>query len=64
MGYCTLYEINTLEILRIRSRERIGNAVTQLQNGKGILLIDDKNRENEGDLVLHKAKPCNNITRF
>lgn len=31
---------------------RIENAILALQLGKGILLIDDENRENEGDLIF------------
>jgi 3,4-dihydroxy 2-butanone 4-phosphate synthase len=34
------------------SKERVENAIRELRIGKGILLIDDKNRENEGDLVF------------
>ncbi|WP_035676089.1 3,4-dihydroxy-2-butanone-4-phosphate synthase [Flavobacterium frigidarium] len=33
------------------SEERVNKALSQLQQGKGVLLIDDKNRENEGDLI-------------
>lgn len=32
-------------------KERIGNAISKLQDGKGILLVDDENRENEGDII-------------
>lgn len=32
--------------------ERVENAIKALQAGKGILLVDDENRENEGDLIF------------
>lgn len=32
--------------------DRVENAITALQNGQGILLIDNENRENEGDLIF------------
>ncbi|WP_281228167.1 3,4-dihydroxy-2-butanone-4-phosphate synthase [Flavobacterium aquiphilum] len=41
-----------LEKFGITSQDRIEKALEQLQNGKGILLIDNKNRENEGDLIF------------
>ena len=34
------------------SIERVENALKHLRNGKGILLTDDKDRENEGDLIF------------
>lgn len=40
------------------ANERIANAIKDLQNGKGILLIDDENRENEGDIIF----PASTIT--
>ncbi|WP_333661324.1 3,4-dihydroxy-2-butanone-4-phosphate synthase [Chishuiella changwenlii] len=40
------------------ANERIANAITSLQNGKGILLVDDENRENEGDIIF----PASTIT--
>lgn len=45
-------QINPLEKFGINSQERVLNAIKQLQNGKGILLTDDENRENEGDLIF------------
>ncbi|WP_264529954.1 3,4-dihydroxy-2-butanone-4-phosphate synthase [Flavobacterium sp. N502540] len=48
--------INTLsyplEKFGLTSVERVENALRQLRNGKGILLTDDENRENEGDLIF------------
>lgn len=32
--------------------ERVEAAITALQNGQGILLVDDEDRENEGDLIF------------
>lgn len=40
------------------ANERITLAIKELQNGKGILLIDDENRENEGDIIF----PASTIT--
>lgn len=34
------------------SRQRVERAITSLQQGKGVLLVDDENRENEGDLIF------------
>ncbi|MCT4615477.1 MAG: 3,4-dihydroxy-2-butanone-4-phosphate synthase [Marinifilaceae bacterium] len=34
------------------SIERVENAVLKLQQGFGILLVDDENRENEGDIIF------------
>ena len=36
--------------------ERVNNACAALSQGKGIVLIDDENRENEGDLIFSAAK--------
>lgn len=32
--------------------KRVDSAIIALQSGKGILLVDDENRENEGDLIF------------
>lgn len=37
-------------------KERVNKAITHLQAGKGILLVDDENRENEGDLIFSAEK--------
>jgi 3,4-dihydroxy 2-butanone 4-phosphate synthase len=47
-----LTELNALTIFGIDSQERIENALKHLQNGNGVILMDDKNRENEGDLIF------------
>ncbi|MFP7656250.1 3,4-dihydroxy-2-butanone-4-phosphate synthase [Chryseobacterium proteolyticum] len=41
-----------LEKFGVSSRERVENALLKLQQGKGILLVDDENRENEGDIIF------------
>lgn len=41
-----------LEIVVSTSQERLENALKHLKNGKGVILTDDKNRENEGDLIF------------
>lgn len=38
------------------SIERVETAIKALQRGKGILLVDDENRENEGDLIFSAEK--------
>lgn len=35
---------------------RVENAIQQLQAGKGILLVDDEDRENEGDIIYSAEK--------
>ncbi len=45
-------EISPLVQFGVTSQERVENALEQLKNRKGILLIDDENRENEGDLIF------------
>ncbi|WP_343615982.1 3,4-dihydroxy-2-butanone-4-phosphate synthase [Flavobacterium sp.] len=45
-------ELNPLVQFGITSKERVENALEQLKNGKGIILTDDENRENEGDLIF------------
>lgn len=43
---------NPLENLSYTSIDRVNKALKHLQNGKGIILLDDKDRENEGDLIF------------
>jgi 3,4-dihydroxy 2-butanone 4-phosphate synthase len=38
--------------------ERVNKAVERLRQGRGVLLVDDENRENEGDLIF----PAETIT--
>lgn len=35
------------------AKERVENAIAQLQLNRGVILIDDENRENEGDLIFN-----------
>ncbi|SUJ01008.1 3,4-dihydroxy-2-butanone 4-phosphate synthase [Sphingobacterium spiritivorum] len=44
-------EQRTLTYFGNTSQERVERALTDLQNAKGVLLIDDEDRENEGDLI-------------
>ena len=50
--------MNTNELIEKfgNSHKRIENAMIALQRGKGVLLIDDENRENEGDLIFSAEK--------
>lgn len=34
------------------SKERVNNALDALRNGRGILVLDSENRENEGDMIF------------
>lgn len=45
-------ELSPLVQFGMTSKERVENALQHLKTGKGILLTDDENRENEGDLVF------------
>ncbi|OXA90398.1 3,4-dihydroxy-2-butanone-4-phosphate synthase [Flavobacterium hercynium] len=47
-----LTAISPLEKFGLTCQERVENALKHLQNGKGILLTDDEDRENEGDLIF------------
>ena len=44
--------MNDLKFFGQTSFDRVKNAISHLQNGKGIMLVDDENRENEGDLIF------------
>ncbi len=43
--------MNTIENFGKNYSERVENAIEKLQQGKGILLVDDESRENEGDII-------------
>ena len=45
-------ELDILQLFGNSSQERIEKAITHLQNGNGIILTDDADRENEGDLIF------------
>lgn len=47
-----LTELDPLQTLAKDSQERLEKALIHLQNGNGVILMDDKNRENEGDLIF------------
>ncbi|AZA80768.1 3,4-dihydroxy-2-butanone-4-phosphate synthase [Chryseobacterium lactis] len=47
-----------LEQFGATSKDRVEKALSTLQQGKGILLVDDENRENEGDIIF----PASTIT--
>jgi len=47
-----------LEKFGANPKERVEKALLKLQQGKGILLVDDENRENEGDIIF----PASTIT--
>lgn len=40
------------------SAERVQKAVLALQSGQGVLLVDDEDRENEGDLIFSTQHLC------
>lgn len=43
---------NMLKIFGANSQKRVESAIQELQAGKGVLLIDNEDRENEGDLIF------------
>ena len=45
-------ELDKLKIFGKNSQERLQKALINLQNGNGIILTDDIDRENEGDLIF------------
>lgn len=47
---------NSLELFGANAKERVENAIKELRLGKGMLLIDDEDRENEGDLIFSAEK--------
>lgn len=47
-----LTALDTEQIVGNDSQERIEQALLHLQNGHGIILMDDEDRENEGDLIF------------
>jgi len=44
--------MKTIENFGSGYKERVENAILKLQSGKGILLVDDEDRENEGDIIF------------
>jgi 3,4-dihydroxy 2-butanone 4-phosphate synthase len=47
-----LTQLDPLTKFGATSQERVENALRHLQDGKGVLLTDNEDRENEGDLVF------------
>ena len=47
-----LAELDTIQISTTESQERLEKALLHLRAGNGVILTDDKNRENEGDLIF------------
>ena len=45
-------ELDALKLFGNNSQERLEKALINLQNGNGVILIDDIDRENEGDLIF------------
>jgi 3,4-dihydroxy 2-butanone 4-phosphate synthase len=44
--------MKTIKDFGVDYKERVVKAISKLQEGKGILLVDDENRENEGDIIF------------
>jgi 3,4-dihydroxy 2-butanone 4-phosphate synthase len=44
--------MHELEYFGKNSCNRVNNAISHLRNGRGIMLVDDESRENEGDLIF------------
>lgn len=44
--------------------ERVEKAITQIQQGKMVIMVDDEDRENEGDLVIAAEKITPEIINF
>ena len=47
-----LAEIDTMHTASAKSKQRLEKALVHLKNGYGVILMDDKDRENEGDLIF------------
>lgn len=47
-----LAELDITQTTSKESQQRLEKALIHLQNGNGVILTDDKNRENEGDLIF------------
>ena len=48
--------MKTIKDFGVDYKERVEKAISYLQAGKGILLVDDENRENEGDIIYSAEK--------
>lgn len=47
--------MKTIQDFGISYKERVENAIQKFQLGKGVLLVDDEDRENEGDIIFPAA---------
>ena len=45
-------QISLLDIFATDPIERVELALAALKAGKGVLVVDDENRENEGDIIF------------
>ena len=45
-------QINLLEIFAPTAIERVELAINALKEGNGVLVVDDEDRENEGDIIF------------
>ena len=54
-----LTELETLQTFGKDSQERLEKALEYLQKGHGIILMDDEDRENEGDLIFSAHQMTN-----
>lgn len=45
-------QINMLDIFATSSIERVELALAAMREGRGVLVVDDENRENEGDIIF------------
>ncbi len=48
--------MKTIKDFGVDYKERVEKAISYLQAGKGILLVDDEDRENEGDIIYSAEK--------
>lgn len=48
--------METIEQFGATFKDRVQNAIAKLRQGKGIMMVDDENRENEGDLIFAAGK--------
>ncbi|MFC6268505.1 3,4-dihydroxy-2-butanone-4-phosphate synthase [Frigoriflavimonas asaccharolytica] len=53
-------ELERVQTIDLESKKRLEKALLHLQNGKGIILMDDEDRENEGDLIYSAHNMTNN----
>lgn len=49
-------EMKTINDFGTTYKERVEKAISTLQSGRGLLLVDDESRENEGDIIYAAEK--------